>query len=384
MGLEDEARINPCRPTLGYNRLRPIVVSGRDGVVAYLRRLVVDTGQGEAAPHVSPRDAIWSASRLAILGDTEAGFFTSGGSMWVCRVRSREGEDDLFFEVVDGIVEEPEAPNGWRLAPSICNPNLELLDDPRFTADANQVQVVEDAARIERVLLAGASAKSTAAAMRGAPGPTSSPDTSVPSNVRAPAVIRTLSSEERARRVDADSFPAARKAVVLGDHKIEIADGHVGWDGARFRSADVDGLCWGVDQDTGRMWIKIRARDELAEAEWCPPDQADAEVVMRRLIGLLMSEVRQPIVSSIRKRLLGAGSERIGHVELARAGVWSLSQGLFSSKPSLCPWSEIHTEIERAAVSVKLGRGRRAPIRLGLDVENAFALHFLPGAMLSM
>lgn len=381
---EAEIRRSPCRPTLGYNSMLPITVSGDDsGVVSYLRRLAAHGCEPDARGRWSHQDLVWSATRLAVLGETEPGFWTSGGTMWACRISSRFGEDDLFFEVVDGVVKQPEAPGGWQLTPVACNPDLELVDHPRFSENPEDVEVVEDSSRVESVRWKNE--------CRELPqGPSVSPavrswtsdDSRVNPTYGYIPTPQVLSAEERARR--ADIHLPRRKIATLGAQNVEVLADSIVWNSTRVAAGTVSGLCWRTDRETGRGWIRLRAGDQLFEAGWDNASQPDAETAARQLVGFLLSELRKPVVEAIRGKLLAGESERIGDVSLERSGLRLTARGLFGPKPLVCAWKNAQTEIEAAAVSIKPRGSRLTPVRVGLDVENAFALHFLPARMLAI
>lgn len=384
----------PVLDTNGYWAGFPIKVSGDYGVLSYLRRLVLNEFKPDAEGRWPKQSLILSATRLAILEETTSTFnhfpnghmyWNEGGRLLACRLQFRGGEADVYFKVVECEVKWSETLPGWQLMSTECNPGLELVDHPRLREGRQSLELVQ---KYGNQQLIWNDELVEVEAIVEAPPPLT---LSIPANQDSASVRRDaiygysfaptpLSANERATR--ADLHPPTRKYALIGGQEIEVVAGSILWDSARVPLESISGLCWKWHQK-GSGWIRLRAGDLLFEANWDDAEQPSGGTNARKLVGILLSEIRQPIVDLIRNRLLGGACEPIGVALLERDGIRWTARGFFGPKTLLCTWGEVQTEIDNAAVLIKVTGRRFEPIRVGLDVENAFALHFLPARMLS-
>lgn len=192
---------------------------------------------------------------------------------------------------------------------------------------------------------------------------------------------REITADERAKRADIPQI--IRRIANIGDWEIELINGAILWNRNRIPLASVAGLSWQTRRSEGEGWIRLRVENEVLEARWDIVKQLSEQNAAQQLVGMLLLELRSPIVEAIAQRLASGGHEHLGDAVLKKEGVQLKAQGLWRNKDFLCPWREVETEIDGATVSITCVSRRVAPVRVGLDVENAFALHFLPSRMFS-
>lgn len=192
---------------------------------------------------------------------------------------------------------------------------------------------------------------------------------------------RAITDDERAKRADIPQM--VRRIANIGDWEIELIDGAILWNRNRIPLASVAGLSWQTSRSDGEGWIRLRVENEVLEARWDVKKQLSEQNEAQQLVGMLLLELRYPIVEAIAQRLANGGHEHLGDAVLKKEGLQLKAQGLWRNKDFLCPWREVETEIGGGTVSITCISRRVAPVRVGLDVENAFALHFLPSRMFS-
>lgn len=368
-------------PDAGYDAYFPISVSGEYGVINYLRSLALSDAVPHSEGHFSPRDVVFSATRISIILNGTHTSRPYGPSLYACRIESRLGRDDIFFHIVDGPVEKAEELHGWKLTATICNPGLELVETPRFTENSLSSDNVKNASNaeldslIERAQQSSTPGKS---AHHASPNP---PELLLDAAGTHTFTPQPITADERAKRADLPL--TVRRVVNIANWEIELIAGAILWNRNRIPLASVAGLSWQTRRSEGEGWIRLRVEDEVLEARWDVVKQLSEQNAAQQLVGMLLLELRSPIVEAIAQRLVSGGHEHLGDAVLTKEGVQLKAQGLWRNKDFLCPWREVETEIDGAAVSIKCVSRRVAPVRVGLNVENAFALHFLPSRMFS-
>lgn len=381
-GSDNEARINPSRhrPQLGHDVNYPISVSGECGVIRYLRTLAISNAVPDSRGQWSAQDIVLSATRISAAVYTTKSSPNFGPTIRACRIDSRLGHDDLFFHIVNGVVKSPGAPNGWQLTSSTCNPGLELLDDPLLCKLAEDFDVVEDASHVEHIRLKDEVPQSrpTRPSMHYANSFSSELLFDAACSYTLPTI--PITNEERAKR--AEILPTARRMANINGREVELIAGAILWNGSRIPLKTVTGLRWQTRRSEGEGWIRLRVDAAVFEVRWDVVEQPSTHNAAHQLVGMLLSELRSPIVEKICYRLAGGVHERFGDALITEEGVQLKAQGFWRSRYFLCSWKEVETAIDGASVLLTCVNRQVVPVRVGLDVENAFALHFLPSRML--
>ena len=370
-------------PIHGLGPHDPIYVSGKYDVINYLRSLALSDAVPDSEGHFSPRDVIFSATRISIIlnGAHTSRLHGHGPSLYACRIESRLGTNDIFFHVVDGPVEEVEELHGWKFTATVCNPGLELVESPRFTENSLSTDNVKNASNeeldslIERALQSSTPGQS---AHHAAPNPPELLLDAAGTNTFTP---QPITADERAKRADLPL--TVRRVVNIANWEIELIADAILWNENVIPFASVTGLSWQTHRSEDKGWIRLRVADEVFEAGWDAAEQPSAQSAAHQLVGMLLLELRSRIVEAIYQRLVNGACERFGDVVVTKEGVQLKAHGLWRNKDFLCPWRAVETEIDGGSVNITCANRRISPARVGLDLENAFALHFLPSRMFS-